>query len=250
GSADLWVPSKDCRSSACASKMLYEPDTSSTSKKESGQFVIQYGDGSMVSGPIFSDTVSVAGVNVTAIEQGAVANKSLGFYLATQNSELFLGGTNPNLYTGEIEYHQIDTSSGFWQIPGASVLVGSTEAVSDFATIIDSGTTIMYGPPSDVKELYSKVQGSRLIDQVNGFYAFPCNNIPKVAFSWGSTEWTITEENFNLGLVETGSTECVGAIAAQDLGLGDVWLLGDSFMKNAYTAFDYDKNAVGFAQLA
>ncbi|ESK98138.1 aspartic protease [Moniliophthora roreri MCA 2997] len=291
GSADLWIPSEDCRSSACASKTLYEPGTSSTSKKERGQFGIQYGDGSMVSGPIYSDTVSIGGVNVTgqhfsavtalsrsfdtdpidgilglaypvlsnidpspffntAIEQGAVPNKSFGFYLAANNSELFLGGTNPKLYTGEIEYHQIDTSTGFWQIPGASALIGSTEVVSDFATIIDSGTTIMYGPPSDVKKLYSKIEGARLVDQVNGFYAFPCNNIPSVAFSWGGKAWPITEENFNLGLVEAGSTECVGAISAQDLGLGDVWLLGDSFMKNAYTAFDYDKNAVGFAQLA
>ena len=36
-----------------------------------------------------------------------------------------------------------------------------------------------------------------------------------------------------------------------DLGLGsNVWLLGDSFMKNVYTAFSFDKNSVGFAKLA
>ena len=29
-----------------------------------------------------------------------------------------------------------------------------------------------------------------------------------------------------------------------------MWLLGDSFMKNVYTAFSVDKNAVGFAALA
>ena len=54
--------------------------------------------------------------------------------------------------------------------------------------------------------------------------------------------------SFNLGSASSG--QCVGAIAGQDLGLGNnVWLLGDSFMKNVYTAFSFDKNAVGFAKL-
>lgn len=73
--------------------------------------------------------------------------------------------------------------------------------------------------------------------------------------------------SFNLG--EVGSGQCVGALAGQDIGLGaNVWLLGDrcffrlasihiweglttshSFMKNVYTAFSFDQNAVGFAAL-
>ena len=55
--------------------------------------------------------------------------------------------------------------------------------------------------------------------------------------------------SFNLGEVSSGT--CVGALAGQDLGLGsNVWLLGDSFMKNVYTAFSFDESAVGFATLA
>ena len=55
--------------------------------------------------------------------------------------------------------------------------------------------------------------------------------------------------SFNLGSTGSGN-QCVGALAAQDLGLGDnVWLLGDSFMKNVYTAFNFDTNSVGFATL-
>ena len=61
---------------------------------------------------------------------------------------------------------------------------------------------------------------------------------------------TIAVCSFNLGTAGSDS-QCVGALAGQDLGLGDnVWLLGDSFMKNVYTAFSFDKSAVGFAALA
>ena len=57
--------------------------------------------------------------------------------------------------------------------------------------------------------------------------------------------------SFSLGETESGSGKCVGALVGQDIGLGDdVWLLGDAFMKNVYTAFSFDKDAVGFAALA
>jgi len=76
--------------------------------------------------------------------------------------------------------------------------------------------------------------------------------------------------SFNLGTTTSGSSQCVGALAAQDLGLGsNTWLLGDryifllfrlcniadhsmgiSFMKNVYSVFSFDRTAVGFAQLS
>ncbi|KAL0576809.1 hypothetical protein V5O48_005179 [Marasmius crinis-equi] len=187
----------------------------------------------------------------TAKSQGAVSSGSFGFKLASSGSELFLGGTNTALYSGSLETHQVDTSTGFWQITGAKALVGSTTAVSNFETIIDSGTTIMYGPPSAVRSFYSKVPGSKLFDSEQGFYSFPCSSIPQAGFSWGGKTWSISADNFNLGTTEQGSSDCVGALAGQDIGLGsNVWLLGDSFMKNVYTAFDFDGNTVGFAQLA
>ena len=54
--------------------------------------------------------------------------------------------------------------------------------------------------------------------------------------------------SFNLGEIYVGY--CIGAVVGKDLGVGSVWLLGDSFMKNVYTAFSFDDNTVGFATLA
>ncbi len=43
----------------------------------------------------------------------------------------------------------------------------------------------------------------------------------------------------------------MGSVTGADLGIGsNIWILGDSFMKNVYTAFDFDNNQVGFATLA
>jgi len=293
GSSDLWVPSSSCTSSTCKSKSRYNPSSSSTSSKKSGTFSIEYGDGSSVSGPIYTDTVNVAGVKATsqyfsavtdlssdfngdpidgilglaypslsnlgenpffntANEQGTAQENQFGFKLASSGSELYIGGVDEDLFTGDIEYHDVDTSTGFWQATGAKAFVGSTTAGSGFETVIDTGTTIMYAPPSAAKSFYSKVSGSELFDSENGYYSFPCDSVPSVSFSWSNGQkWEVTAENFNLGQTEDGSSSCVGALGSQDLGLGDdVWLLGDSFLKNVYAAFDFDNDAVGFASLA
>ncbi|KIJ46559.1 hypothetical protein M422DRAFT_164987 [Sphaerobolus stellatus SS14] len=298
GSSDLWVPSFNCTSTVCSTKRKYTPNSSGTSAAKQGTFSIEYGDGSNVSGPIFSDTVTVAGVKAvnqifsavttlsssfqddpidgllglafprlsqldanpffnTAFVQGAVPYNLFAFKLASTGSALDLGNTvvphctNPDHFNGPIEFHNLSSESGFWQIGGAAIHTDQATPIKGFQTVIDSGTTIIYGPPDAVKRFYAEIPGATLFDSGNGIYSFPCFSDPRVAFSWGGRKWGVTADNFNLGQTKSGASECVGAIAAQDVGLGsDVWLLDDSFMKNVYTVFSFDRNAVGFAELA
>ncbi|KAI0953545.1 hypothetical protein AcW1_007736 [Taiwanofungus camphoratus] len=285
GSADLWVPAAGC--DGCESQDRYDPSSSSTSQEESGTFSIGYGDGSTTSGPIYTDTVSVAGVTVTgqylsavdsesgvlsgspsdglmgmafpalsqlqnnpfmwtAVDQGAVSKGEFGFKLSSEGAELYFGGVDKSLYTGKIEYHDISADTGFWQIGSASALINGQTAMSGFDTIIDSGTTLMYAPPDVATQFYENIDGAQEIDQ--GLYMFPCDSAPTVAFTWGGKTWQIDPSDFVIGQ-EDG--QCVGALGGKDLGFGDnVWLVGDTFMRNVYSVFSIDKNAVGFAALA
>jgi len=130
----------------------------------------------------------------TAVQQQNM-DPSFAFYLASKNSELHLGGTNPIFFTGPIESHPLSSNTGFWQIGKTQINVnGNRSVISGFQTIIDSGTTIMYGPSKDVANVYSHVPGSRLLDDQNGFYGFPCENVPNVAFNWGGKDWAITPQ--------------------------------------------------------
>ncbi|KAF7373560.1 Acid protease [Mycena sanguinolenta] len=286
-------PLRHAKSSTCSKKHKYTASSSSTSVKESGTFEIEYADGSTVSGPVYEDTVSVAGVVTTkqvfspvttlsssfaqdptdgilglafpaiaqmqsglpffnnADQEGAVSVNQFGFLLASTGSELYVGGTDASKYTGELEFHDVDTTSGFWQVKGATGKVGNSIVVTGFETIIDSGTTLMYGPPAAVKKIYAAVKGAKVFDAEDGYYSFPCATPPEIAFNWGGKDWVISAANINLGQTAEGSSSCVGALAGVDIGLGsNVWLLGDSFMKNVYTAFDFGEEAVGFAAIA
>ena len=70
--------------------------------------------------------------------------------------------------------------------------VDGTSVLSTTAVIIDTGTTIMYGPPASVKTFYAAIPGSEVYDSANGYYSYPCNSLPTVAFSWGGNSWTVT----------------------------------------------------------
>ena len=73
GSSDLWVPLSNCTSPSCANKNKYDPTKSTTSKAKPGHFFIEYGDNSTVHGDIYTDTVSVAGIQVTGQYLGAAS---------------------------------------------------------------------------------------------------------------------------------------------------------------------------------
>jgi len=187
-----------------------------------------------------------------AFQQKQVSQNAFSFKLAQQNSSLFFGGADSTLFTGPTEFHNLSSSMGFWQIGPASIKANNQTARSGFDTVIDSGTTLIIGPPQDVSAFYALVPGATQVDAQNGFFAFPCNTtLPTIAFNWGGLDWVVSSANFNLGPIQQGSSQCMGAIIGVDPGLGrDVWVLGDSFMKNVYTTFSVGQNAVGFSQLA
>jgi len=108
-----------------------------------------------------------------------------------------------------------------------------------------------------VSSVYSLIPGSQDASSTlgAGFYTFPCDaNIPTIIFAWGEDPNTITKEitmsasSFNFGPVSQGSSTCVGTMVAST-STWDGWWLGDSFMRNVYTIFDFDNNQVGFADL-
>jgi hypothetical protein len=138
-----------------------------------------------------------------AIQQNKVASGAFAFYLAESGSELHLGGTNSQHYSGPIEYHPVvDTEANgtskmaYWQLGDAEVSMnGKSVPLSPFQTIIDTGTTLMFGPTDDVEKVYAQVEGSKpLTGELEGFYSFPCDNVPKLSFKWGiGKAWTISE---------------------------------------------------------
>ncbi|KAH9911890.1 acid protease [Amylocystis lapponica] len=149
--------------------------------------------------PEISNLHAVLNLLENAYQQGVVAQNDFAFKLTTGDSSLYLGGTDEFLYNGEIERHPVSPDKGYWwitngsvQVNGKSVQVNSETSPLD--TIIDTGTTFMYGPPSEVDTFYKQVPGAYQLDTADGVYAFPCHDVPDVSFSWGGKEWNIGKD--------------------------------------------------------
>lgn len=184
----------------------------------------------------------------TLVAQGQVASPVFSFKLSSSGSELLLGGTNTDLYTGGFTYIPVKTK-GYWQIPIQTLSLGNTAVLRNVQSIIDTGTTLIIAPTSQVRQFYSRIPGSKDASRTvgAGFYTFPCSAQPSVSLTYGGKPFTIDPALFNLGRVSSRSTDCVGAIVGTS-GL-NFWVVGDTFLQNVYSTFDLGNNRVGFATL-
>ncbi|KAG1768957.1 aspartic peptidase domain-containing protein [Suillus occidentalis] len=286
GSADLFLPGTSCRS-ACGGQERYNPSASSSSQPLGTTFHVTYGDGSGAAGNVYKDTISLAGFKATAqtfgvatnatgfsqekydglmgmsfkslshfaadpvfdtlVSQGAVPESVFAFKLASSGSELRVGGVNSALYKGSFTYTPV-TEKAYWQINGDGMGLNGKTVVKKFSAIVDSGTSLILGNSSQVKQLYAATNATE-VDK--GVYALPCNAMPHVSITVGGKTIPLSAESFNLGPVDSSRNTCIGAIQASDsLGSSFQWILGDVFMRNVYTVFDVGHTRVGFADLA
>ncbi|KAI1759271.1 secreted aspartic proteinase precursor [Hypoxylon sp. FL1150] len=89
GSADLWVFSTELSSKYQSGHSVYDPSSSSTSKKLSGYtWDISYGDGSGASGDVYTDVVNIGGVSYASQAVEAASSISTQFTEDTDNDGL------------------------------------------------------------------------------------------------------------------------------------------------------------------
>ncbi|KIJ60518.1 hypothetical protein HYDPIDRAFT_98543 [Hydnomerulius pinastri MD-312] len=188
----------------------------------------------------------------TLVADGKTDNSVFAFKLASSGSELYIGGTNSDLYTGDFTYADV-TQEGYWQVNMDGVVGNGKTVLTSVDSIIDTGTTLIVGQPSDVATLYKAIGGKDASSTAgDGFYTFPCNAVPKVSLTFGGKSFPISADTLNLGPVSSGSSDCVGGIVGQDIGSCECpfWIVGDVFLANVYSAFDVGNSRVGFATLA
>jgi len=174
------------------------------------------------------------------------------FYLSNQGSELTIGGTNKELYTGNITYAPVTGAvKQIWEVDVDKLSLNNQTILSNFSGIVDSGTTAIRGNETLVAAFYQSINGTSL---GGGSFVAPCDQLAEqqISFTIQGKEIDLTFESLNLGTfaAPNGTLYCLGGIVG-DAGLDvDTWILGDVFMKNVYTIFDAGKARVGFADLA
>ncbi|KAF9219412.1 acid protease [Gyrodon lividus] len=170
----------------------------------------------------------------TFVTQGQTDEPVFAFNFAAPEPELYIGGTNRDMYIGDFTY------SGHRTVVNGEVMLTNVDS------IIDTGTDLIHGLPEDVATFYEAVGGGP-VPASRQFYAFPCDAVPSVSFIFGGTSFPISVDTFIIGSADSESIDCYGAIIA---GNSPFWIVGAVFLSNVYIVFDVANARVGFATLA
>lgn len=185
-----------------------------------------------------------------AIRQNQVDQPIFSFYLGQENGqpgELIFGGYDSSKFTGSLNYVKLDEAT-YWQIRMDSVRAGSYEKMAsgdDMTAIIDSGTSFITGPEAEVEKLAKAVGATT---NLMGEYTINCdkiNDIPDIVFVIEEIEYTIPGPKT---VIEAQGTCLFAFLATYVPAPGPQWILGDVFMREYYTVFNYHDKTIGFAK--
>lgn len=197
-------------------------------------------------------SISVGGrttVFENAIKQNKVDQPVFAFYLGDNKpGELTFGGYDSSKFEGQLEYVKLAAAT-YWQINMDSIKAGDyTHASGDddqITAIVDSGTSLITGPKAEIAKLAEAV-GAKA--NIMGEYTVSCDkvsDIPDVVFTIGGNEYTIPGPKT---VIQAQGT-CLFAFMALEIPPpGPQWILGDVFMREYYTVFNYHDKSIGFAK--
>jgi cathepsin D len=190
--------------------------------------------------PSFMDTVAA---------QHLLKSNIIGFSFSrnedgARDGAANFGDVDTTRFTGDIVYTNTTGTSSNWRIPLDDASVNGTPCrFINKTAVIDTGSSYVMLPPKDATVLHNLIPGATTTTQGQNF-TLPCDSKAVVQMSFSGISYSISPKDY-VG-PQYGSA-CVSTIVGQALDGDDVWLLGDVFLKNVYSVFDYDNDRIGFA---
>lgn len=180
-----------------------------------------------------------------AINQDLLDQPVFSFYLGDNKpGELTFGGYDPSKFEGDLTYVKLSAAT-YWQIEMDKVTAGDGYSSDGPASaIVDSGTSLMTGPKAEVSKLAMAVGAT---PNIMGEYTIDCsklNGMPDIVFTIDGNDYTIPGKS---AIIQAQGT-CLFAFMGMDFPAGGPqWILGDVFMRQYYTVFNYAEEKIGFA---
>jgi len=234
--------------------------------------------------PALTQNPGVNTVVQNLLAENVIKSHVFSFYVGNEeDGEVAIGGMNEEIMKKEtLNCIDIMEPARYWLTPMSGQVKFGGEVVSSgsgkSAGIIDSGTSLIYGPKLVVMQMALKL-GGQYVPQVN-LFAISCDKtVPDLEFNFGGKPYVVPgkdlkmkdntgsrcflaismmmfgEENEDESVLEfdqeldLGVEELVGASQIPIPAGTSAWLLGDRFMMQQYNVFDVEKKQMCFAEL-
>jgi cathepsin D len=161
----------------------------------------------------------------------------------TADGELNFGSPDVTKYSGDLSYVNTVSGSETWEISIDDIILNGIACnFTGKTAFIDTGTTLMLFPTEDAQRLHSLIPRSR---QVDGVFRLPCSSDILIQIIISGISYNVRAEDYVGKPVEGGDLCSSNIVGGLETSANNQWILGDSFLKNVYTVFDFDKDRVG-----
>ncbi|EGP88013.1 unnamed protein product [Zymoseptoria tritici ST99CH_1A5] len=212
----------------------------------------------------------------TLVDQGKVSPSEFSFYLGRAKSntggksEMTLGGRDSSRYTGSFTPVPV-SSQTYWQVPIDGVTVNKNAALPTTAgqAAIDTGTTLIIAPNAAALSIFSQIPGSVPLPLGGAvtLFAYPCASKPTVNLKFAGKSFAVNPLDLNFGRLTDdlgldlsglpvlggliGGLYCLAGIAGADFRPGEnFYIVGDTFLKNWYSTYEYQSPSKAFVNFA
>eukprot|EP00069_Balaena_mysticetus_P004436 bmy_17451T0 len=184
--------------------------------------------------------------------QGLVSQDLFSVYLSKDDesgSVVQFGGIDSSYYTGTLNWVPISVE-GYWQITVDSITMGGEPIAcsNGCQAIVDTGTSLLSGPTNAIANLQSYIGAS---EDSYGSMAISCssiNSLPDIVFTINGVQYPVPPTAYIL----QSQGSCSSGFQGMNIPTtsGELWILGDVFIRQYYTVFDRANNQVGLAPVA
>ncbi|XP_024430173.2 pepsin A [Desmodus rotundus] len=185
-------------------------------------------------------------------DQGLISQDLFSVYLSSNDqsgSVVMFGGIDSSYYTGNLNWVPL-SSETYWQITVDSITMNG-EAIAcsgGCQAIVDTGTSLLTGPTNAIANIQGYIGASQAS---NGQMVVSCsaiNNLPNIVFTINGIQYPLSPSAYILQMQQ----DCISGFQAMELptASGDLWILGDIFIRQYFTVFDRGNNQVGLAPVA
>ena len=152
------------------------------------------------------------------------------------------GMVDTSKFTGDLSYTKSISKDGLWEVPVDDAGVDNNGCkFSGKTAIIDTGTSFVLMPPNDAKKLLSQIPRAQPKGET---FTIPCSSTAAIQLTFSGVTYNISSKDY-LGKTVDGGNMCNSNIIGRQTFGANQWLIGDAFLKNVYTVFDFDKNRIG-----
>jgi hypothetical protein len=201
-------------------------------------------------------SISVDGVTPffqKLVDERIINNTVFAFYLGSTDGptgELTLGGTDPKHYTGQLTWIPL-LATTYWELSLSSITAGGKSITTASKVIIDSGTSLLAGPSTEVKAFMQQI-GAKATWINPSEYTIDCSKIsslPSLVVNINGTSFTLKGADY---IINQEDVMCLVGIIGLDVPAptGPLWIMGDVFMRVYYSVFDWGNKRMGFATAA